>query len=291
MISRWKQSTPGWGASRPTRTFGYFLNLVCANFHDCWLQLSETVDQPSFSFCTCCSDYLPPVFSVLSGLQFILTPSAHLLIFARYYFTHSYFVPLHHCCGATPEKPSSQYDSRWGHSSKPEAIVQSCLVCPRLQSEAVHSSCSISVSAVEGCLSQQFTHRHKWQIHCSSPSSALISCIHLPMVNKTDVHFWISIDLQSFSLIFAPPEMQPGPSKPSHLTGLLHVSYDPVKGHFRPHVACVVDRLPAGLQWKAHFCQLHYCRLVYFWSCEGDKHGINNCTVAAADSTQSRACR
>lgn len=235
-------------------------------------------------FCTCWFDYLPPVFLVLSGLHFILTPSAHLLIFARYYFAHYYFVPLI----TAAEKPSSKYDSRGGHSSKLKAIVQSCLVCPRLQSKAVHSSCSISVSAVEGCLSQQFTHCHKWQIHCSSPSSALLSCIHLLMVNKTDVHFWISRDLQSFSLIFAPPEMHPGPSKP---TRLLHVSYDPVKGHFRPHVACVVDRLPAGLQWKAHFCQLHYCRLVYFWSCERDKHGINNCTVAAADSTQSGACR
>lgn len=172
-----------------------------------------------------------------------------------------------------------------------KAIVQLCLVCPPLQSEAVHSSCSISASAVEGCLSQQFTHCHKWQIHCSSPSSVLLSCLHLLTVNKTNVHFSISRDLQLFSLVFAPTGMHRGPSKPSHLTRLLHVSYDPVEGHFRPHVACVVDRLPAGLQWKAHLCQLHYCRLIYFWSCEWDKHGINNRTVAAADSTQSGACR
>lgn len=82
-----------------------------------------------------------------------------------------------------------------------------------------------------------------------------------------------------------------GPSQPSHLTRLLHVSDDPVEGHFRAHVACVVDRLPAGFQWKAHLCQLHYCRLIYFWSWKWDKHGINNCTVAAADSTQPGACR
>lgn len=64
------------------------------------------------------------------------------------------------------------------------------------------------------------------------------------------------------------------------------MSYDPVESHFRAHVACVVDRLPAGLQWKTHLCQLHYCRLVYFWSWERHKHGIDNCTEAAADSTQ-----
>lgn len=123
------------------------------------------------------------------------------------YFCPLLFCPLLFCSSPSllrGDIPNSKYDSRWGHSSKLKAVVQSCLVCPWLQSEAVHSSCSISVSAVEGCLSQQFTHCHKWQIHCSSPSSVLLSCIHLVMVNKTHVHFWISRDLQSFSLIFAP---------------------------------------------------------------------------------------
>lgn len=55
------------------------------------------------------------------------------------------------------------------------------------------------------------------------------------------------------------------------LTRLLHVGYNPVEGHLWAHVSCVVDRLPTGLQWKAHFCQLHYCRLVYFWSWGPDK--------------------
>lgn len=163
-----------------------------------------------------------------------------------------------------------------------------CAVMSRLSSTA-ERGCSFQLlhqqlkavyrSSLRTVTSDRFTACHR-PLRYSAASTYL-------MVNKTNVHFWISRDLQTFSLIFAPPEMHPGPSKPSHLTRLLHVSYDPVKGHFRPHVACVVDRLPAGLQWKAHFCQLHYCRLVYFWSCEWDKHSINNCTVAAADSTQS----
>lgn len=69
------------------------------------------------------------------------------------------------------------------------------------------------------------------------------------------------------------------------LTGLLHVGNDPVEGHLRAHVAGVIDGLPAGLQWKAHLCQLHYCRLVYFWSCGHDGPTSMTENVAVADST------
>lgn len=47
------------------------------------------------------------------------------------------------------------------------------------------------------------------------------------------------------------------------LTRLLHVGYDPVEGHFRAHVPCVVNGLPTGLQREAHLRQLHCRRLVY----------------------------
>lgn len=180
-----------------------------------------------------------------------------------------------------------------------KAIVRSCLFCPRLQSEVVYSSCSISASAVEGCLSQRFTHRH-----CQVTESMLVTVLCVtqlhPLTNRQQsysssfvFHYCSSRDLRSLfnKCAFALTQMHWGPSDPSHLTRLLHVSDDPVEGHFRAHVACVVDRLPAGLQWKAHLCQLHYCRLIYFWSWEWDKHGINNCTAAAADSTQPGACR
>lgn len=49
------------------------------------------------------------------------------------------------------------------------------------------------------------------------------------------------------------------------LTRLLHVGYDPVEGHFRAHVPCVVNGLPTGLQREAHLRQLHCRRLVYIW--------------------------
>lgn len=54
-------------------------------------------------------------------------------------------------------------------------------------------------------------------------------------------------------------------------TWFLHVSDDPVESHLRAHVACVIDRLPAGLQREAHLSQLHCCCLVYFWSWEHNK--------------------
>lgn len=68
------------------------------------------------------------------------------------------------------------------------------------------------------------------------------------------------------------------------LTRLFHVCYDPVKSHFRSHVSCVVHRLPAGLQWKAHLRQLHHRRLIYLWSWGRDK-ATSTAKYTLTDST------
>lgn len=67
------------------------------------------------------------------------------------------------------------------------------------------------------------------------------------------------------------------------LTWLLHVSNDPIKGHFSSHVPSVVHRLPAGLQGKAHLCQLHHRGLIYFWSW-GTRQRKKTCTVCMESS-------
>lgn len=73
-----------------------------------------------------------------------------------------------------------------------KAVVRSCLFCPRPQSEVVYSSCSISASAVEGRLSQRFTHRH-----CQVTESMLVTvlCVTQLHPRSTKLKFFFCFPL------------------------------------------------------------------------------------------------